>query len=70
MDIALHTLSWKNLPKELGVQNGDCFLSNMVAEGNVVASTQSQALNAIVFLYREVLHRSLGGEIALVRFLA
>ena len=54
----------KTHPKELGVQHVERFLSNLVTEGKVAASTQSQALNAIVFLYREVLHKPLDGEIA------
>ncbi len=57
----------KTHPKELGVQHVERFLSNLVTEGKVAASTQSQALNAIVFLYREVLHKPLDGEIAPVR---
>ncbi|MDY0375774.1 MAG: phage integrase N-terminal SAM-like domain-containing protein [Desulfobacterium sp.] len=39
------------------------FLSDLVVRGEVSASTQSQALNAIVFLYREVLDLPLEGEI-------
>ena len=57
----------KTHPKALGVQHVERFLSNLVTEGKVAASTQSQALNAIVFLYREVLHKPLDGEIAPVR---
>ena len=36
------------------------FLSHLANEGRVGASTQNQALNALVFLYREVLHIDLG----------
>jgi integrase len=36
------------------------FLSHLAAERAVAASTQNQALNALVFLYGEVLHQPLG----------
>ena len=36
------------------------FLTHLAVERNVAASTQNQALNAIVFLYKEVLGRELG----------
>ncbi|WP_421621133.1 phage integrase N-terminal SAM-like domain-containing protein [Alkalilimnicola ehrlichii] len=36
------------------------FLSQLVTQRNVAASTQSQALNALVFFFRYVLHRPLG----------
>jgi len=40
------------------------FLSYLATEKNVAASTQRQALNALVFLYREVLDQPLDGKIA------
>jgi integron integrase len=36
------------------------FLSHLAVEGRVAASTQNQALNAILFLYGQVLERDLG----------
>jgi len=33
------------------------FLTHLAVQGNVAASTQNQALNALVFLYRQVLNR-------------
>jgi integrase len=42
-------------------------LSHLATEGKVSASTQRQALNAIVFLYRKVLNIQLGDNIAPVR---
>ena len=41
------------------------FLSELAVRGRVAASTQNQALNALVFLYGQVLHQELGriGEI-------
>ena len=40
------------------------FLSHPATKGNVAASTQRQALNALVFLYRDVLDQPLDGRIA------
>jgi integron integrase len=37
------------------------FLSHLAVEGQVSASTQNQAFNALLFLYREVLHIELEG---------
>ena len=45
----------KRHPRELGPDAIRRFLSHLANEGNVAASTQNQALNALVFLYREVL---------------
>jgi hypothetical protein len=42
-------------PKELGAPELSAFLSALAVKGRVSASTQNQALNAILFLYREVL---------------
>jgi len=36
------------------------FLNGLVTRRNVAASTQNQALNALVFFFRHVLHRPLG----------
>ena len=38
----------------------ELFLSDLGAKGKVAASTQNQAFNALLFLYREVLHYELG----------
>ncbi|HRY49495.1 MAG TPA: integron integrase [Candidatus Paceibacterota bacterium] len=37
----------------------ESFLSHLSVKGNVAVSTQNQAFNALLFLYREVLHQSL-----------
>ena len=57
---------FKKHPCEMGTAEVERFLSNLATKGKVAASTQRQALNAIVFLYREVLDVELG-EIAPVR---
>jgi len=36
------------------------FLSDLAVRGQVAASTQNQAFNALLFLYREVLHQEFG----------
>lgn len=51
---------WRH-PRELGGQEVTEFLSHLAVAERVSASTQNQALNAVVFLYREVLHRELTG---------
>jgi len=38
----------------------ESFLTDLAVHRNVAASTQNQALNAIVFLFRDVIKRELG----------
>lgn len=45
----------KRHPAEIGVTEINQFLSHLVSERKVSASTQNQALSAILFLYRHVL---------------
>ncbi len=45
----------KRHPREMGADEITRFLTDLAVRGNVTASTQNQALNAILFLYREVL---------------
>jgi integron integrase len=42
-------------PRELGADEVERFLSGLATQGNVAASTQNQALSALLFLYRQVL---------------
>lgn len=46
-------------PTELGADQIQAFLTDLAVRGQVAASTQNQALNALVFLYKQVLGRSL-----------
>jgi integron integrase len=62
-----HYFGGKTHPNRLGTQEVERFLSHLATEGKVSASTQRQALNALVFLYRDVLHKPLESEIAPVR---
>ena len=45
----------KRRPKELGGPEVEAFLSYLTTARNVAASTQTQALSALLFLYKEVL---------------
>ena len=45
----------KKHPKTMGQKEIEAFLTHLAVEGKVAASTQNQALNAIVFLYKTVL---------------
>ncbi len=47
-------------PAELGETDVNVYLAYLATELNVSASTQTQALSAILFLYRHVLRRPLG----------
>ena len=49
---------WRH-PREMGAPEVRAFLTHLASERNVAAATQNQALNALVFLYREVI----GGEL-------
>jgi integron integrase len=51
--------SGKRHPKEMGTAEVRGFLTHLAMERNVAAATQNQALNALTFLYREVI----GGEL-------
>ncbi len=56
-------------PKEVSAQGIAEFLSDLSSRLKVAAATQAQALNALIFLYREVLHVNVGeiGEFERVR---
>lgn len=45
----------KRHPREMGASEVRSFLSDLAVRGAVASSTQNQALNALVFLYRQVL---------------
>ncbi len=57
----------KRHPKEMGGAEVETFLTHLAVEGQVAASTQNQALSALLFLYREVLRQDLDYPIAAVR---
>ncbi len=45
----------KRHPAEMGAPEVTAFLTSLAVQGKVAASTQNQALSALLFLYREVL---------------
>jgi hypothetical protein len=45
----------KRHPREMGAAEITRYLSSLATTGRVAASTQNQALSAILFLYRDVL---------------
>jgi integrase len=49
----------KRHPAEMGAPEVTRFLSSLAVDGRVAASTQNQALSALLFLYRHVLHQDL-----------
>ena len=50
----------KRHPRDMGAQEVQQFLVHLAVEGHVAASTQSQALSAILFLYQQVLQHDIG----------
>ena len=50
----------KQHPDNMSALDVQKFLNYLAVEQNVSASTQNQALNAIVFLYKQVLKKELG----------
>lgn len=47
-------------PKTMGTPEIEAFLTHLAVQNNVAASTQNQALCALLFLYKEVLHQEIG----------
>jgi len=50
---------WRH-PREVGAAEVQAFLNDLAMNQKVAVSTQNQALNGLVFLYRQVLHLELG----------
>jgi len=57
----------KKHPRELREQHIEQFLTSLAVDSQVSASTQNQALNAVLFLYREVLHIKIGDMNDIIR---
>jgi integron integrase len=49
----------KRHPRDMGAAEVEAFLTHLAVAGRVAASTQNQALSALLFLYREVLGMNL-----------
>ena len=54
-------------PREMRQAEIEAFLTHIAVEGKVAASTQNQAFNAILFLYRDVLNQTLDFDNQAVR---
>jgi site-specific recombinase XerD len=50
----------KQHPRDMGAQEVQQFLAHLAVAGRVAASTQSQALSAMLFLYQQVLKHDIG----------
>src|SRR5256885_8108454 len=50
----------KRHPLDMGEEELEQFLNDLAANQMVSASTQNQALSALIFLYREVLGKEIG----------
>lgn len=57
----------KRHPKDMGTNEVNQFLTHLAVKDRVAASTQTQALCAIVFLYKYVLNTELGSLDGLIR---
>lgn len=57
----------KKHPREMGEPEVEAFLTWLAVEKHVSKSTQNQAFNALIFLYRKVLKKPLEGRIDAVR---
>ena len=57
----------KRHPLEMGEREIEAFLYSLAIQGKVSASTQNQAFNALLFLYRHVLRKELEESIQAVR---
>jgi len=55
----------KRHPADMAGPEVESFLTHLAVDQNVAASTQNQALSALLFLYREVLHQDIGSIQAL-----
>ena len=54
-------------PKDLGTGHISAFLTHLAVQRKVAASTQNQALCALVFLYKEVIKKDVGQLDDLIR---
>jgi len=57
----------KRHPRDMGKAEVDRYLSHLAVKGQVAASTQRQAMNALIFLYNQVLDKPVSGELAPVK---
>ena len=67
MGVALHLVPRQRTPRRWAARRIEAFLTDLAVEGQVSASTQNQALSALLFLYRTVLHQEANYPIESVR---
>jgi integron integrase len=65
--LAFIRFNGKRHPKELGRTEIEAYLSDMAVNKNYAASTQSLALNSIVFLYKQVLDLPIADDLEPIR---
>jgi integron integrase len=64
--VKYHTMTRREDLRD-GERKVEAFLTHLAMEGNVSPSTQNQAMNALVFLYKQVLKKPMDQEINAVR---
>ena len=57
----------KRQPQEMGTEDVEAFLTHLAVTENVAASTQNQALSALIFLYCYVLQQLLTEKVDAIR---
>ena len=57
----------KQHPKDMGKNEIEAFLSHLAVKKHVAASTQNQAFNGLLFLYKKVLDLPFANDIAAIR---
>jgi len=57
----------KRHPRDMGATEINEFLTDLAVRGKVAASTQNQALSALLFLYKEILHQDIGSLKSVIR---
>ncbi len=60
--IKFHHIGSRKALKTAGAPEVERFLTWLAVEGNLSASTRNQAMNALSFLYKQVLEKPLDGE--------
>jgi integron integrase len=65
--VRFHRMQSREQLLAAGARDVEAFLSYLAEDRNVAASTQNQAMNALVFLYKRVLERPLEGRIDAAR---
>lgn len=63
----IHFFGTQTHPAQMGKREIELFLSHLATHKKVAASTQRQALNALIFLYRQVLDIPIEEELAHIR---